>query len=54
VVDAFAVQDGFCGVWAAGRCVLFCFLLALALALVVVLVVRGAEDGTAAGVDAGG
>jgi hypothetical protein len=53
VVDAVAVEDGLCRVRAAGGGVL-CLVLALALALVVVLVVRGAEDGAAAGVDACG
>jgi hypothetical protein len=52
VVDALAVEDGFCGVRPAGGRVLgFCFF-ALALALVVVFVVGRAEDGAAAGVDA--
>lgn len=55
VVDAVAVEDRLGWVRAAGRGVFGLFsVLPLALALVVVFVVGGAEDGTAAGVDARG
>ena len=55
-VDAVAVGDGLGRVRVAGRGVrgLGGVAFPLALALVVVLVVGGAEDGAAAGVDAGG
>lgn len=51
-VDAVAVGDGLGRVWVAGRGMLG-LAFAFALALVVVFVVGRAEDGTAAGVDAG-
>jgi hypothetical protein len=55
VVDAFAVENGFRWVGAAGGGVFgLGFAFSLGLALIVVLVVGGGEDAAAAGVDACG